>query len=83
MTQTVPDISPLMPMHQDPLLVYLFQTIPSGAEAGQFQVFSVYIISANAMAPNVAISSADTVLIMRGKWALVFYSWLFRPPVPS
>ena len=21
-TQTVPDISPLMPMHQDPLLVY-------------------------------------------------------------
>ena len=22
MTQTVPDISPLMPMHQDPLLVY-------------------------------------------------------------
>ena len=23
-TQTVPDISPLMPMHQDPLLVYLF-----------------------------------------------------------
>ena len=27
MTQTVPDISPLMPMHQDPLLVYvLFET---------------------------------------------------------
>ena len=24
MTQTVPDISPLMPMHQDPLLVYFF-----------------------------------------------------------
>ena len=24
MTQTVPDISPLMPMHQDPLLVYCF-----------------------------------------------------------
>ena len=23
MTQTVPDISPLMPMHQDPLLVYV------------------------------------------------------------
>ena len=24
MTQTVPDISPLIPMHQDPLLVYLY-----------------------------------------------------------
>ena len=26
MTQTVPDISPLMPMHQDPLLVFTFMT---------------------------------------------------------
>ena len=29
MTQTVPDISPLMPMHQDPLLVTLYITIAS------------------------------------------------------
>ena len=27
MTQTVPDISPLMPMHQDPLLVMLFESL--------------------------------------------------------
>ena len=27
MTQTVPDISPLMPMHQDPLLVWYVQTL--------------------------------------------------------
>ena len=28
-TQTVPDISPLMPMHQDPLLVWLVLTPPN------------------------------------------------------
>ena len=31
MTQTVPDISPLMPMHQDPLLVAPFNSSPPGA----------------------------------------------------
>ena len=31
MTQTVPDISPLMPMHQDPLLVhYVYANFPHG-----------------------------------------------------
>ena len=37
-TQTVPDISPLMPMHQDPLLVYLVLTL--------ITVFVLYNITA-------------------------------------
>ena len=34
MTQTVPDISPLMPMHQDPLLVYIY-------------IYQIYVTAAN------------------------------------
>ena len=37
MTQTVPDISPLMPMHQDPLLVGLF-TLTLKAENGAHDI---------------------------------------------
>ena len=33
MTQTVPDISPLMPMHQDPLLVFIMEIKTSGKTA--------------------------------------------------
>ena len=36
MTQTVPDISPLMPMHQDPLLVVYARQTPNIAHTGVY-----------------------------------------------
>ena len=39
MTQTVPDISPLMPMHQDPLLVYIEWTT-CGTHVKGYEIFN-------------------------------------------
>ena len=39
MTQTVPDISPLMPMHQDPLLV---ENLRSDIEYALFHVMNIF-----------------------------------------
>ena len=36
-TQTVPDISPLMPMHQDPLLVYEESLLDQNRNSCKFQ----------------------------------------------
>ena len=47
MTQTVPDISPLMPMHQDPLLVSTFGATDS-ADHGAIIVVD-YIMAGHAI----------------------------------
>ena len=51
MTQTVPDISPLMPMHQDPLLV---SAVDAGTAADGNQSFTEIVPRRNRRQANVS-----------------------------
>ena len=44
MTQTVPDISPLMPMHQDPLLVDILRPRQNGSHFADYIFKSIFLV---------------------------------------
>ena len=70
-TQTVPDISPLMPMHQDPLLVYDYmKTAKIHLTNWQFYLPQAAVDTLSAASSNL---STCTVLVLSKYYELYIF----------